>query len=233
MEKEALEAESINNHVINVFAKGLHITKTNEGFDQVLTGAKFMLYRTARSNDTASDIITLTGLDGSWFPAATLDCSSDGMASLSSVEKLKEGEQYYLVETEVPAGYIRISPIPVEITTTDYYIQPAGSDIADDKSTTKPSSGLYDLEQTATLSLNADSGIKRTSDETNTTDLTHSGIVASSNNETMYYRIANNPGVELPSTGGPGTNMLYFFGIMLTSLAGAGLVMKRRRKNVA
>ena len=39
-------------------------------------------------------------------------------------------------------------------------------------------------------------------------------------------------GYELPATGGLGTNMLYLFGIMLTGLAGAGLVMKRRRRNV-
>ena len=233
MEKEALEAESINTHVINVFAKGLHITKTNEDFSKTLTRAKFVLYRTARSTDDESDVTTLTGLDGSWYPAATLDCSSDGTASLSTVEKLKDGEQYYLVETEVPAGYISISPIPVVITTTDYYIQPAGSDDEEDKSTAKPSSGLYDLEQTATLSLNADSGIKRTSDATNTTDLTHSGITASSDNETMYYRIANNPGVELPATGGPGTTALYLLGIMLTGLAGAGLLMKRKRRRDA
>ena len=83
------------------------------------------------------------------------------------------------------------------------------------------------------MSLNADSGIKRTSDATNTTDLTHSGITASSDNETMYYRIANNPGVELPATGGPGTTALYLLGIMLTGLAGAGLLMKRKRRRDA
>jgi len=49
--------------------------------------------------------------------------------------------------------------------------------------------------------------------------------------KTVYkITITNNPGVALPNTGGPGTNMLYFFGIMLAGLAGAGLVMKRRRR---
>ncbi|MBQ8074682.1 MAG: VWA domain-containing protein, partial [Oscillospiraceae bacterium] len=193
---------SDNVHEINVFAKGLHITKTNEGFEKVLTGAKFVLYRTARSTDDTTKVKVLTGLEGSWYPVATLDCSSGGTASLSTVEKLKDGENYYLIETEVPAGYYGIGPIPVEISTTDYYIQPAGSDNPADKSTTKPSSGLYDWEQTATLLLNSDSGIKRTSDPTNTTDLTHIEIIASSDNETMYYRIANTTGVVLPNTGG-------------------------------
>ena len=46
------------------------------------------------------------------------------------------------------------------------------------------------------------------------------------NNE---YTIQNEPGKPLPATGGTGTNLIYLLGIMLTGLAGAGLVMKRRR----
>ena len=45
--------------------------------------------------------------------------------------------------------------------------------------------------------------------------------------------VKNEPGAALPNTGGPGTNLIYLFGIMLTGLAGTGLVMKRRRRNVA
>ncbi len=44
------------------------------------------------------------------------------------------------------------------------------------------------------------------------------------------FTVENKPGVALPNTGGPGTSMLYLLGIMLTGLACAGLVMKRRRK---
>ena len=39
----------------------------------------------------------------------------------------------------------------------------------------------------------------------------------------------NEPGAALPATGGPGTDMIYLLGFMLTGLAGAGLVMRRRR----
>lgn len=47
-----------------------------------------------------------------------------------------------------------------------------------------------------------------------------------------YWKITvhNNPGVSLPNTGGPGTNFIYFPGTILTALAGAGLVMRRKRK---
>jgi len=43
--------------------------------------------------------------------------------------------------------------------------------------------------------------------------------------------IGNTPGAALPNTGGPGTSNFYLFGIMLTSLTGAGMLMKRRRRN--
>ena len=35
---------------------------------------------------------------------------------------------------------------------------------------------------------------------------------------------------ELPATGGPGTSLIYFLGIILTCLAGAGLMMRKRCK---
>ena len=46
----------------------------------------------------------------------------------------------------------------------------------------------------------------------------------------INFIVENEPGAELPSTGGPGTTALYLLGIMLTSLAGACLVMRKRSK---
>ena len=37
-------------------------------------------------------------------------------------------------------------------------------------------------------------------------------------------------GYELPSTGGPGTNLVYLFGIIFTGFAGVGLMIRKRRK---
>ena len=45
--------------------------------------------------------------------------------------------------------------------------------------------------------------------------------------------VVNDEGVALPNTGGAGTNLIYLTGIILTGLAGAGLVMRRRRRNEA
>ena len=94
--------------------------------------------------------------------------------------------------------------------------------------TTKPETGIFDWIQNSSLVLAAESGIKRTNAD-NTEDLTHRRIV-NSNGEIVYYRIINNPGVELPSTGGPGTTLIYLLGIMLACIGGTGLMMKKRRK---
>ena len=46
----------------------------------------------------------------------------------------------------------------------------------------------------------------------------------------VTFTVENTPGASLPSTGGPGTNLLYLFGSMLVMLAGAGFVLQNRRK---
>ena len=43
--------------------------------------------------------------------------------------------------------------------------------------------------------------------------------------------INNESGVELPHTGGPGTNLFYLLGMMLACAAGTGFVMRKRRRN--
>jgi len=45
--------------------------------------------------------------------------------------------------------------------------------------------------------------------------------------------IINDAGYELPETGGEGTRMIYLLGITLMVLAGAGLILVRRRKERA
>ena len=44
------------------------------------------------------------------------------------------------------------------------------------------------------------------------------------------FTVENTPGAALPSTGGPGTNMIYLLGIALIGLAGAGLTLRSRGK---
>ena len=71
------------------------------------------------------------------------------------------------------------------------------------------------------------------------TSYPHNDLVAAfapaAGEEPAAVTVVNQKGAALPSTGGTGTGtgMLYLFGIILTGLAGAGLVMKKRRRNAA
>ncbi len=49
----------------------------------------------------------------------------------------------------------------------------------------------------------------------------------SSDGLTWTVTATNNAGVELPSTGGPGTSLISFLGFLLTGLAAAGLMMRK------
>ena len=45
--------------------------------------------------------------------------------------------------------------------------------------------------------------------------------------------VGNTPGKALPNTGGHGTTLIYLFCILLTGIAGAGLLTGRRKKRAA
>jgi len=210
-----------NTHTVNVYAKGLQITKVDLN-DQILLGAKFALYRTARDGET--DLLEIN--EGQYFKAADIDTSETGIAVKEQIEQLAEGEQYYLVETQVPEGHNGISPIPVTLSVSDVYTLKVETETEPQTQTTMPKSGIFDWTQNASLILNAESGVKRTNAD-NTEDLTHNAA-GNSENETIYYRIVNNPGVSLPNTGGPGTGLFTILGSILT-LGAVVLLWGRRR----
>ena len=56
-------------------------------------------------------------------------------------------------------------------------------------------------------------------------------VLYDSNNKT--FTVKNTPGAALPNTGGPGTNLLYLIGLMLTAFGSGGLMMKKRRRKAA
>ena len=54
--------------------------------------------------------------------------------------------------------------------------------------------------------------------------------VTGQNDATWQIRVWNNPGVPLPSTGGPGVDRIYLLGLMFTVVSCAGLLWRRKRK---
>ena len=60
-----------------------------------------------------------------------------------------------------------------------------------------------------------------------------SDATKSSDGLTWTITASNNPGVVLTSTGGPGTNLIYLFGFLITGIAGTGLVMRKKQRESA
>ncbi|MDO5138620.1 MAG: SpaA isopeptide-forming pilin-related protein, partial [Oscillospiraceae bacterium] len=227
---------SENKHVINVFARALSITKTNETFKQSLTGAEFAFYRPATTEEinAGTGIKTING--GKYVLDQNAVVDDSGIVYIDGIKALsyEADTVYYLIETKAPDGYnMRDDPMPVTLKISNSYTSMPVADGMTPVELTERPSGLYNWTQKAALSLDAPNVMRTTAayDPDNPeTDLTNQGITPSSIYEVMYYRIANNPGFELPATGGPGTNFVYLLGILLTGIAGAGLLMRKRKR---
>lgn len=57
------------------------------------------------------------------------------------------------------------------------------------------------------------------------------GIYYDPESDTYRLTVTNDAGYELPSTGGSGTLQFYITGLVLICLAGAGLLLKRRKRS--
>ena len=74
-----------------------------------------------------------------------------------------------------------------------------------------------------------ESGEKKWEEVSSITNVT---FEAGSSDANASVTVENEPGVSLPSTGGPGTNLLYILGSMLIMLSGAGFILLQRKKRV-
>lgn len=157
----------------------VRILKTNEG-STPLVNAVFSLYTQqeyakAEGERTALQSKLRSG-DGTTITLGEIDLG-----------ELEIG-QYYLVETEAPAGYILLDkPVVINVERS---------------------------RVVATLGLDSSTNLAEWKEE----------------GEYWQITVHNTPGVQLPSTGGPGTKLIYIFGVLLTGLAGVGFVLRRRRR---
>ena len=205
--------------VTNSKGVGLQLLKLGDGsFSKPLEGVQFKLYTDQDCADEHQVVTDLTGApvgtDGVIITSS--DDSDKGMAYLGS---LGNGT-YYLKEITGHAGYNLLSELITITIGTDGRVTYSQSSYTDSGKgpdlVYKDKDGkFYYYSQIR----NDESDVYKDDDT-----YTFAG-----------YRIivSNQSGVELPATGGPGTTLFYLLGIMLTGLAGAGLVMKRLRRNMA
>ena len=231
---------SENTHEIELFVRGLGITKTDENFVHGLEGAEFTVYRPATAEEVAdseNEIKTFEG--GKYIFDRVISVDENGVAFVNGVRSLTSPKTtYYMVETKAPERYVqRDDPIRVELEITNEYTPlPVPKGEQPHTQSTKPESGMYNWVEKAVLKMVSDYGIIRTTgsyDPSNPDTVYSHYPEPTSEYEVMYYRISNNPGAELPATGGSGTYLIYLLGITLCSFAGMGFVMKRRRRNAA
>lgn len=122
---------------------------------------------------------------------------------------------YYLVETHAPDGYNQTNPIKITV---------------DKNSTiTKEVEEGVVLPLYVTYHQDGYSG----SDNNDGIEISVFTVETSDGPVTNYsytLTVMNNPGVSLPETGGPGITLIYLLGIILTGIAGAGLIMRKFRR---
>jgi LPXTG-motif cell wall-anchored protein len=127
---------------------------------------------------------------------------------------------YELTETIAPTGYVLTGDMTVYFKVDDngvtWLTKGSGAPSTWD-ACTSTSSSLVTFKNAS----------EATADDPETPE---DGSVAATN---AAFTIRNTPGSELPATGGSGTNLIYLLGLTFTVFAGAGLVMKKRRRNAA
>ena len=197
-----------NANLVNTYKEvpiTIDIIKVEEkNLSKKLPGAIFTLRQLADEEPTESG--TIKTLDGT-TPIDSTPTDSEGKTSFSN---LTHG-YYEISEKKAPDGYNKSEMV------TSYFKIDSGIVTWLVKGTTKPSKWVEKTEK----------------GENELVDFEPAHIAVGAQSATnATFTVENMPGASLPYTGGPGSNMIYLLGIMLTGIAAAGFVLRRKRKTV-
>ena len=91
---------SVNTHIIDLFVRGLSISKTNESFEKGLSGAEFTVYRPATEEEIVAGgdaIITFEGDTGKYIFDRELSFDINGVAYVNGVRSLTAPKTTYYI----------------------------------------------------------------------------------------------------------------------------------------
>ncbi|MBQ3477556.1 MAG: LPXTG cell wall anchor domain-containing protein [Clostridia bacterium] len=186
--------------------------KKVDGEGAPLTGAKFKFYGLTVT-ETSAGVYTVVSYDPTKYDTTENATQSEanlgtemevGTDGILYIVGLKNGLTLHGIETEAPAGYNRLT---TEVTVSPEVLE---KQIYKESGTVKYDSKGNVIESTATA----------------TTTKTVEKNLSELNADT--YKVVNNKGTELPSTGGIGTTIFYIAGSILVLAAVIFLVTKRR-----
>ena len=167
-----------------------------------LEGAEFTFTMLDEAGQGDYKLVEANGTELVYQEAFTSD--ADGHITISGLQP----GYYEIVETKVPDGYILTSQ--PEYIKVKLGVVTRLSKLVDDESTEDVNEGLV----TNWPKNNDNSGMVR--------------FTAAQGEADATYLIGNEPGVELPHTGGPGTTVLTIVGAALIAAAAATLGMRKR-----
>ena len=227
---------SENTHTINVYTKGLEIVKTDLGTTR-LAGAEFTLYREYDAEaDTGlePESVPAIGTGRQFVKAAEFVTGSDGRIVIDPLLPLnEEGGEWFLIEEKAPDGYHPLSvPVVIRLTFRDVYTAPG----TEESTGEKPENTAYNWDQKSSIALTCESfgsvthivGLTSDGKDSETFSFDSEADTAlDAERRVVYYALKNNPGVALPSTGGPGAALFDLVGALT---AGAALTVAALRK---
>jgi fimbrial isopeptide formation D2 family protein/LPXTG-motif cell wall-anchored protein len=210
-----------------VFTYDLLIDKIDAATGADLEGAQFVLFNEDQTK-IAKIVSTNTGnkID-SWEDATNLTDPTEfkftipytkGKENHFEIKGIDSGK-YSLVETDAPAGYVKLTqPVAFEVTTADA----AGSD----------NINITGDAEWSSTGLKTDDGSKAWADGTWVNILTTDNAAAAqvTRDGSLDIDIANVSGVQLPETGGIGTKMFYGIGGATVLVSSVLLIAKKRMK---